>query len=76
MFDEFNKTYEVINLFIQGIRFYGKKQNPEAALEGIFLRSIYNALNESIAMERPGSLQGKALPWAHTSKHLKNLKNS
>ena len=27
-------------------------------------------------MERPGSQNGKPLPWAHSSKHLKNMKNS
>ena len=27
-------------------------------------------------MERPGGLYGRPLPWAHTSKHLKNLKNA
>ncbi len=45
-------------------------------LEGIFLKSIYDALNESIMIEKPGSINGKALPWANNSKHLKNLKNS
>ena len=61
---------------IQNIKFYGKKQTQDAALEGIFLRSIFNALNESISMERPGGLFGKPLPWAHSSKHLKNIKNA
>ena len=68
IFDRFNETYE-------NIKYYQKEESEDAELEGIFLKSIYNALNESLNNERPGGLFGKPLPWAHSSKHLKNNKN-
>lgn len=46
----------------------------EKETEAIFLAAILEVLNESLDFERPGSIFGKPLIWANSSKHLKNMK--
>lgn len=42
-------------------------------MEEIFLRSIFEALVESLDLERPGGQFGRPCPWGQDAKNLKNM---
>ena len=70
---DFNDQYDSLKCNNVLLR-HGDRFSFEKEQELIFVRMIYDVLNESLNYERPGSLLGKAFPWRETARHLKNLK--
>jgi hypothetical protein len=73
IWDEFNSQYETLKLHSASNR-ETEKYRLEKEQELVFVRMIYEVLNESLDHERPGGQFGRALPWREAARHLKNLK--
>jgi hypothetical protein len=78
IWNEFNNQYETLKFNSQSSSHndskHAEKYRLEKEQEIIFIRMIFDVLNESLDFERPGGQFGKALPWRETARHLKNLK--
>jgi hypothetical protein len=73
IWEEFNSQYETLKLHSASSR-DSEKYKLEKELELVFVRMVYEVLNESLDHERPGGQFGRALPWRETARHLKNLR--